>query len=48
MPPLFDSSVKEVGEATAAAMAALRAMALGNCVGGSSDEDGCCHSGGED
>jgi hypothetical protein len=27
--------------ATAAAMAALRAMALGSCSGGNSNEDGC-------
>ncbi len=34
--------------ATAAAMAALRAMALGNCGGSSSNEDRCCDSGGKD
>ncbi len=34
--------------ATAAAMAALRATALGNCGGGSSNEGGCCDSGGKD
>jgi hypothetical protein len=34
--------------ATAAAMAALRATALGDCGGGSSDEDGCRDSGGKD
>ncbi len=34
--------------ATAAAMAALRATTLGNCGVGSSDEDGCGDSGGED
>jgi hypothetical protein len=34
--------------ATAAAMAALKTMALGNCGGGSSYEDGCHNSGGED
>jgi hypothetical protein len=33
---------------TAAAMAALRATALGDCGGGSSNEDGCRDSGGED
>ncbi len=32
----------------AAAMAALRAMALGNYGGGSSDEDGCRNTGGKD
>ncbi len=30
--------------ATAAAMAALRATALGNCGGGSCDKDGCHNS----
>ena len=34
--------------ATAAAMAALRAMALGNCGCGSSNEDVCPDSGGKD
>jgi hypothetical protein len=34
--------------ATAAAMAVLRATVLGNCGGGSSNEDGCHDSGGED
>ncbi len=34
--------------ATAAAMAALRAMALGGCSGSSSDDDGCRDSGGVD
>jgi hypothetical protein len=34
--------------ATAAAMAALRAMAVGYCGGGSSNEDGCRDSGGKD
>jgi hypothetical protein len=34
--------------ATAAAMAALRAMALGDYGSGSSNEDGCCDSGGKD
>jgi hypothetical protein len=34
--------------ATAAAMAALRATVLGDCGGGSSDEDGCRDSGGKD
>ncbi len=34
--------------ATAAAMAVLRATALGNCGGGSSNEDGCCDSRGMD
>jgi hypothetical protein len=34
--------------ATAAAMAVLRAMALGGCGGGSSNEDGCRNSGGKD
>jgi hypothetical protein len=33
---------------TAAAMAALRATALGDCGGGSSDDDGYRYSGGED
>jgi hypothetical protein len=32
---------------TATAVAALRAMALGNCGGGSSNEDSCCDSEGE-
>jgi hypothetical protein len=32
---------------TATAMAALRATALGNCGGSSSNEDGCRDSGGE-
>ncbi len=34
--------------ATATAMAALRATALGDCGGSSSDEDGCPDCGGED
>jgi hypothetical protein len=34
--------------ATTAAMAALRAMALGNCGVGSRDEDDCNNSGGKD
>jgi hypothetical protein len=34
--------------ATAAAMAALRAMALGFCGDNSSNEDGICDSGGKD
>ncbi len=34
--------------ATSAAMAALRAKALGNCGGGSSNEDSCRVSGGKD
>jgi hypothetical protein len=34
--------------ATAAAMAALTATALGDYGGGSSNEDGCCNSGGKD
>ena len=34
--------------AAAAAMAALRAMALGDCGGSSSDDGGCRDSGGED
>ncbi len=34
--------------ATAAAMAVLRTTALGNCGGGSSNEDGCRDSGGKD
>ncbi len=34
--------------ATAAAMAALRTMVLGDCGGGSSNEDGCRNSGGDD
>jgi hypothetical protein len=39
---------KRLVMATAAAMAALRAMALGICGGGSSNEDGCHDSGGEE
>ncbi len=34
--------------ATAAAMVVLRAMAFGDCGGSSSDEYGCCNSGGKD
>jgi hypothetical protein len=34
--------------ATAAAMAALRTMVLGDCGGGSSNEDGCRDSGDDD
>jgi hypothetical protein len=34
--------------ATAAAMAALRATALGDCGGGICNEDGCCNSRGKD
>ncbi len=39
---------KRLAMATTTAMAALRATALGNCGGGSSDEDGCHDSGGKD
>jgi hypothetical protein len=40
--------LKRWAMATAAAMAALRTTALGNCGGGSSNEDGCRDSGGDD
>jgi hypothetical protein len=44
----FDCYVEEVGNGTAAATAALRAMALGDCGGGSCNEDVCCNSRGKD